>query len=334
MTLRLCTDAGHGGRDSGAVDGTANDAINSYEKVYTLDCATKFNAAMVRCGVATIMTRTGDTYPTLSERCTIANNFNANLFVSWHFDSAGYDGSSAKGISILYRSAAGAAVANPVYNNISLVSPWLDRGLKYRSDLAVLNGTHMPAIIIEGGFLTNTEEEKLIADPNYRTALAEAAARGVCSYYGIPYVSAGLYTTPNALYRFLRKDGKEHFYTMSADEAVTITSVRKTHIYEGIAWVADPAKNTVPALRFLNSLTGQHFYTHSESEIASIQKPGSPWCVEGTGFWVNTVSGTPAHRLVYPGNNDHLWTLSDTERNLAASRGGWVSEGDPFFIAV
>jgi len=186
---KVFIDAGHGGKDSGATDGTANDPINTRESDIALDCATKLIAALQRCGITTGGSRAGDTYPTLQQRVDSANAFGADIFVSWHFN-AFTDGSSARGIEVLYypTSIKGKILAAVVYDSLTAVTPWADRGLKPRDNLYVLHYTKMPAIIIEAGFITNTEEEALTADPVYRTALSEAAARGICAYLGMTYV--------------------------------------------------------------------------------------------------------------------------------------------------
>ncbi|HDH97029.1 MAG TPA: N-acetylmuramoyl-L-alanine amidase, partial [Proteobacteria bacterium] len=56
-----------------------------------------------------------------------------------------------------------------------------DRGVK-RAPFYVLAGAQMPCILIEGGFLTNPHEAKLLTDPNYLDALAEGIAEGVIRY--------------------------------------------------------------------------------------------------------------------------------------------------------
>lgn len=326
---KVCGDAGHGGRDSGAVDGTYNDRINSYEKNYTLDCLMQFDAALNASYIPTVSTRVSDIYPTLQQRCDISNNAHADIFVSWHFDSAGLDGSPAKGISILYCSAEGKKLAQDIFDAIAPVSPWQDRGLKLRTDLYVLNHTKAPAVIIEGGFLTNSDEEALIATSSYRVALAEAAARGVCNHFGIPYITRGLYGTENALYRFLRNDGNAHFYTMSPDEARKVSEIDKTHVYEGVSWIADPRKNHIPLNRLYNSEINQHHYTTSDTEIATM---GSKWHNEGVACYVSD-TGVPVYRAYNPANYDHLHTVSEAEYNLAVAH-GWTPENTPYCVAV
>ena len=191
-------DAGHGGADPGAVDGTANDNIYSREAVYNLDLALKYGTALKRCGIRPIYSRTTDTTISLQQRTSLANQSGAKLLVSWHCN-AHYDGSPAKGIEVFHYpgSASGKKAASAVFNRLDDVSPWADRGVK-EARFYVLRHTTMPAILIEADFVTSTEAEAALASPAYRLALAEAAARGTCEYLGVKYVPRG--SAPSASY--------------------------------------------------------------------------------------------------------------------------------------
>lgn len=62
-----------------------------------------------------------------------------------------------------------------------------NRGVKKSADLYVLRATKMPAVLIEGGFMTNREEAKLLLSEEYRKQCAEGICKGVCSYFGVTY---------------------------------------------------------------------------------------------------------------------------------------------------
>jgi N-acetylmuramoyl-L-alanine amidase len=190
MAYKTWLDAGHGGTDPGALDGLGlNDFINSKESVIALSVAYYARAALMRNGVIVEMTRYDETFVSLSDRCSRANAWGANRFVSIHFNSA--TTSDARGIEVLTYAAGttGDKMAQTVFDKVDGLTPWVDRGVKYRPDLAVLNGTNMPAILVEGGFLTNTEEETLVNTADYQFRLGEAIAAGVCANLGIPYVA-------------------------------------------------------------------------------------------------------------------------------------------------
>jgi len=93
--MRLFIDAGHGGQDPGTVDPKRGLA----EKELTLDMALALKWLAVKRGIAVGLSRAGDSYPALTERTRTARTFQADLFVSVHFDSPG-------GRSMLYYSGA------------------------------------------------------------------------------------------------------------------------------------------------------------------------------------------------------------------------------------
>ena len=186
-TKKVVLDPGHGGYDPGAVDvKSGTDTIYTEEEDRNLAIALKTRDALVRCGVAVKMTRTGDTYPSLATRCSIANNWGAHRFVSMHCNAGA---STARGVEVLYYPVASSKkLATNLYNYISQATTWVDRGIKPRSDLYVLRTTKMPAALIEYGFITNPGEEKLLASPNYQQRLANLTAKGICKDLGVPYV--------------------------------------------------------------------------------------------------------------------------------------------------
>lgn len=83
--MSVFIDVGHGGSDSGAVHG------NHVEKLYNLDTALACKKELEKYGEKVIMSRTGDKYLSLSERCSIANKNKCNLFISIHHNSGGGD---------------------------------------------------------------------------------------------------------------------------------------------------------------------------------------------------------------------------------------------------
>lgn len=184
---KVWLDAGHGGLDPGAVDPAKNDAIYTEEADRNLDMALKCGAALKRCGITVGYSRTTDATLSLQQRVAKANEWGADLFLSWHCNG-GPDGSTARGIEVFsyYTSTAGERLAKAVYGRLDDVSPWADRGTK-KAGFYVLKYTRMAAALIEAGFINNTQEEAALNSPAYRLTLAEAGARGVCDYLGVTY---------------------------------------------------------------------------------------------------------------------------------------------------
>ena len=166
-------DAGHGGRDLGAADSLV------YEKHLNLDVARRLEKSLKEAGFRTVLIRAKDVFISLEERAAIANRYRNALFVSVHFNSSYKP--SAIGIETYYRSSTGQKFASLVQreliNNVGAV----DRGVK-TANFAVLRRTRHPAILVEGGFVSNKDERSAMMDPKFRQVVADSIARGVMQF--------------------------------------------------------------------------------------------------------------------------------------------------------
>lgn len=169
---KIVIDAGHGGKDSGAVGSKYK------EKDIVLSISKKVNSKLQALGFKTIMTRSTDVYLSLSERYRIANNNNADAFVSIHANAT--SSSSVHGIETLYKNYK--TLANDIQNELIKKTGAKSRGLKYRSDLAVLNGTKMPSALVEVGFISNASEENKMGTNSYQESLANGIVEGIVNY--------------------------------------------------------------------------------------------------------------------------------------------------------
>ncbi len=168
----VVVDAGHGGKDPGAL------ANGLYEKEVNLDI-TMYLMSLLEADddIKVYYTRTTDVYPTLQERCDLANEVEADMFLSIHNNAFN---PAEEGTETLYF---------PSSEEGKLTSPKLagifqdylvdtlgtnDRGIKQRENLFVLKHTAMPAIITEIGFLTNTEDAAKLTEESYKELVAEA----------------------------------------------------------------------------------------------------------------------------------------------------------------
>lgn len=162
--VTLIIDAGHGGADSGA---TGNGLKEKNLNLAIVLAAKKYFDNDSRFKV--YYTRTSDTYPSLDDRCKLANNKNADLFLCIHINSAS---SSARGAETLYNPNRNSATmkngvtsrdfASAMQKAVIATTGFTNRGLKTRTDLRVLNKTNMPACLIEYGFISNSTEAKIM----------------------------------------------------------------------------------------------------------------------------------------------------------------------------
>lgn len=181
---RICVDAGHGGRDPGAVghDGTKESTLN-------LRVAKAFEIVANKAGFSIIMTRHTNTYPTLQERARKANSNKCNLFVSFHHNSATTP--EARGTEVYFwgsgqgrHSRTGKRLADDVYSYLLQNLHSEPRGIK-EANFHVLRETKMTAILLEPGFLSNREELEFLKQANTADLIARATLYGIQKYYGL-----------------------------------------------------------------------------------------------------------------------------------------------------
>ena len=191
-------DPGHGGEDSGAMCGGV------MEKDLTLDVAHRTDRLLDAEGIATLMTRLGDTYVSLADRAAFGNRARDSIFVSIHFNEDNKP--VASGVETYYAAhqIASAPVfaallpflSRPPFNSPKPESQSLagfiqealvartksvDRGAQAKQFFVIANVTS-PAVLIEGGFLTNKEDISKLASEDYRDQLAAAVADGILRY--------------------------------------------------------------------------------------------------------------------------------------------------------
>src|SRR6266446_762720 len=196
----IVVDPGHGGYDKGQV------SRYGYEKDFALDVARKLRPLLLSKGLRVIMTREGDYFVPLEVRAQIANKARDSIFVSIHFNASN-DDRNATGFEIFSFTPRGApstsdsavapsalstqpgsavdaqslALSACIYHSLLGHNPEYDRGIK-RARFAVLRLTKVPAVLIEGGFLTERGECKLIANKDWRGKLAAAIGVGIENY--------------------------------------------------------------------------------------------------------------------------------------------------------
>jgi len=184
----IVLDAGHGGHDPGAANGSR------LEKNDNLRMAQAVQQRLQNAGQRVIMTRNSDVFIPLTERAAISNRNNADMFVSFHRNA--FTNPTANGYEtfvVTNPSATTLRMAQAVHNAIVSVSGWTDRGVK-QANFAVLRATNAPAMLLEYGFITNTRDNQLF-DSNFN-AIADATTRGILQALGEPLTPAPPPITP------------------------------------------------------------------------------------------------------------------------------------------
>ncbi len=178
--LTIILDPGHGGTDPGATYPVGVKNPDVKEKDITLDVALRVKGQLEAAGLNVIMTRTSDVYPTLKERVEMANNSSADLYVSIHVNAMD-NKDEIDGAQVYYHkdSEFGKKLAKYVYESIIEHTSLTRRGIQDGSSLYVLKNTKMPAILTEGGFITNQEDREYINSEKGRKEMADAISKGI-----------------------------------------------------------------------------------------------------------------------------------------------------------
>jgi len=217
---RIVIDAGHGGHDSGTLG-----PGGLQEKDVVLDVALRLGALLKqRLGADVIYTRSDDTFIPLETRTAIANQAQADLFISVHANSS--PDAAARGVEVYYLSFTSSAdalevaarenatsdqsihqlsdlvkkialqdkinesrafaddVDSSLYAGLDQGNPGLRDRGVKKAPFVVLIGANMPSILAEISFLTNPDDAAELRQPRYRERIAESLYRGVSRYVG------------------------------------------------------------------------------------------------------------------------------------------------------
>lgn len=186
----IVIDIGHGAHDTGAI-GHKGKPDELTEKAANMDAGMKLYGNLVRAGAKVYLIRDTDIYYTLKERSAMANGIGASVFVSVHNNSS--TSSKPRGTETIYNTKlnqegkgekelygiTSKELAKNVQKEMVETLGTKNRGTKNRPELGVVRMTKMPAIIIEGAFLSNEEDFLLLKQADFGQKYADAAARGI-----------------------------------------------------------------------------------------------------------------------------------------------------------
>lgn len=175
----IVLDAGHGGKDNGASgNGLKEKEVNLKQTLAV------YRLLQENPNIKVYMTREVDEYPTLQYRTELANDIAADLFVSIHNNSAT---STIRGTETLYYPneayPQGKQFAQIVQNKLIAATQMTNRGIKARPDLYVLRTSNMPAVLIEGGFLSNAQDAGMINSSAYINQYANAVYESILEMF-------------------------------------------------------------------------------------------------------------------------------------------------------
>ena len=177
--VKIFIDAGHGGHDGGAI------ANGLKEKDLTLEIAKKLRSELNKYrNVQVKMSRTGDTFLSLSRRANIANSWGADLFLSIHINAGGGVGYEDYIHTSQNSKTKSGKIQSCINAEMIKATGWRNRGRK-RANFAVLRQTKMPAILTENGFIdTKTDADKLKSN-SFLNKIADGHAKGIAKHFGL-----------------------------------------------------------------------------------------------------------------------------------------------------
>lgn len=177
-------DAGHGGKDSGAVSRTTGQK----EKDLALDTAKRIGNDLRR-DFRVVMMRGDDTFIDLDERVSRANRYGDAILVSMHYNSGP---SGIRGPETYYWRVDSHGLAVRCQRAMNQVCPAEsgNRGM-VRRRIRLTRNPEIPCLLLEGGYLSNAAESHLVSDAGYRQKLATAIAGAIRTQAAIGDVGTG-----------------------------------------------------------------------------------------------------------------------------------------------
>src|SRR5690625_1623719 len=174
-------DAGHGGSDPGA------SGNGLYEKELTLEIAQKVKKLLQSAGFKVIMTRSNDTYVSLEERSSIANNSNADIFVSIHINAGGGTGIETYWYG-KHEPEKSKALATALQEEVIKGTNSVDRGVKgsidgKKGNFHVIRETEVPSALIELGFIDNKNDAEKLKQTSFKEKIVKGIVDGIKKFF-------------------------------------------------------------------------------------------------------------------------------------------------------
>lgn len=169
----IVIDPGHGGPDPGAI------GINGLREVdVILPISLEVATLLQQQGIQVVLTRRDDRELGLESRVQIAERSDADLFVSIHANAISLNRTDVNGLETFYFSSRSQALAQSIQDSMIRATGMNNRGVK-QARFYVIRNTSMPSVLVEVGFVTGAQDAPRLADPAFRSVLAEAIAQGI-----------------------------------------------------------------------------------------------------------------------------------------------------------
>jgi N-acetylmuramoyl-L-alanine amidase len=173
----IVIDAGHGGRDPGAI--ATNDAFT--EKEIALRTSLLLERRLRDAGANVVLTRSDDTFISLNNRAVISESANADAFISVHYDAMDTP-NSMTGTTTYYFSENERQLAETVNSYLDSHGPLRNNGVR-TGDYFVLRNNRQPSILLELGYLNHDYDITVVNTDSYQSTIVEAIYQGLREYF-------------------------------------------------------------------------------------------------------------------------------------------------------
>ncbi len=182
---RIIVDPGHGGGDSGCQWSDGKDEVQECD--VTLEIGLKVSRLLKQAGARVTLThRANDPYVSPSQRREMTNRLKPDAFVSIHCNSAVVETDptgTARGTEVWFTREDSQTLAMLIQEEMVGTLGTHNRGIKYTTELAVVNHSCCPAVLVEVGFLSDADDRALLTDPASQDRAAQAIVRGLARYF-------------------------------------------------------------------------------------------------------------------------------------------------------
>jgi len=172
--FKVVIDAGHGGYDAGAIYG------GTEEKELTLAISGKVAQKLKAKNVQVIMTRKKDVFVSLDERVQITKKHKPDIFVSIHCNALNAN-RNIKGIETYHYTSQSKSLAYSLHKTLVSKTKAPDRRVR-KARFVVIRETVVPSVLLEVGYMSNSQERKLLKTNDYQDKVAQAITDGILRY--------------------------------------------------------------------------------------------------------------------------------------------------------
>lgn len=167
-----------------------------YENEFNRPTKDYFLAACMRCGFSVFDVKPEITDTSIATRVARTNNQGLTLVMTFAYNAygTGLTFNAANGYQVFYsaqniKPTASRSLSIGVDSEVRPRIPLRSRGVETLSGISMLSSVRCTSSLIEGGFMTNFDEAKLMMDPDFQRAVAEGCTNGVCDFLGKPYTA-------------------------------------------------------------------------------------------------------------------------------------------------